>query len=78
MHSGTSVKDLHEDKTDKIQNVPCMSFSCRDIGIDCSFEVKGTKEHKLMKKFIDHAESSHNMAVLPPELILKFKNAIRK
>lgn len=78
MQSGTSVKNIGEGKTGEMQNVPCMSFCCKDIGIDCSFEVSGTTEHRLMKKFIDHAEISHNMFVLSPELILKFKNAIRK
>ncbi len=78
MHSSSSINELTEGKTGKMQNVPCMAFSCRDIGIDCSYEITGTTEHKLMRKFIDHAESVHNMSVLSPELILRFKNAIRK
>jgi predicted small metal-binding protein len=30
-----------------------------------------------MKKFIDHAETSHNMQVLPADIILKVQNAIK-
>ena len=55
-----------------------VSFTCRDLGMDCSFETTGTTEKELLKKFSDHAESAHNMPVLTPEVILKVKKAIKK
>jgi predicted small metal-binding protein len=54
------------------------SFSCKDIGIDCPFEAHAVHDHQLMRKFIDHAESAHNMHVLSADFIFKVKNAIKK
>ncbi len=54
------------------------SFSCKDIGIDCPFEAHALHDHQLMRKFIDHAESAHNMQVLSADFIFKVKNAIKK
>jgi Predicted small metal-binding protein len=55
-----------------------VAFSCRDLGMDCSFETTGTTESEIMKKFIDHAQSAHNMPVLTADVIFKVKTAIKK
>jgi predicted small metal-binding protein len=55
-----------------------MSFRCRDIGLDCSFETTGTSEHKILREFIDHAEATHNLNFLSADVILKIKSAIKK
>jgi len=55
-----------------------VSFTCRDLGVDCSFETRGMTDSEIMKKFIDHAESAHNMPVLTADVILKVKKAIKK
>ena len=55
-----------------------VSFTCRDIGMDCSFETRGMTDSEIMKKFIDHAKSAHNMPVLTADVILKVKIAIKK
>jgi predicted small metal-binding protein len=55
-----------------------VSFTCRDIGMDCSFETIGTTDCEIMKKFIDHAKSAHNMPVLTADVIFKVKKAIIK
>jgi predicted small metal-binding protein len=62
----------------QIQKTPAVSFCCRDIGMDCSFESTGSTETVVLKKFILHAESSHNLDVLPAELLFKIKGAIKK
>jgi predicted small metal-binding protein len=54
------------------------SFTCRDLGIHCSFETTGTTDGEIIRKFIDHAESAHNMPVLTAEVIFKLKKAIKK
>jgi len=46
--------------------------------MDCSFEAKGTTNHELMRKFIDHAETAHKMQVLPADVIFKVQQAIKK
>jgi len=55
-----------------------VSLSCRDLGMDCSFETSGTTEREILKKFIDHAESAHDMPVLTADVILKVQNAMKK
>ncbi len=54
------------------------SFSCKDLGMDCSFEAAGTTERELMRKFIDHAEPAHNLKVIPADIIYRLQNAIKK
>jgi predicted small metal-binding protein len=54
------------------------SFMCKDIGIDCPFETQATTHQELMKKFIDHAESAHNMHVLSADIIFRVQNAFKK
>jgi predicted small metal-binding protein len=55
-----------------------VSFTCRDLGMDCSFETTGTTDCEIVKKFIDHAVSAHNMPVLTADVMLKVKKAIKK
>jgi predicted small metal-binding protein len=38
----------------------------------------GTTDCEIVKKFIDHAKSAHNMPVLTADVMLKVKNAIKK
>jgi predicted small metal-binding protein len=75
---GTTIEYLFENTTGEMQQTPAMSFRCRDIGMDCSFETTGTAEQKILKKYIDHAESTHNLSVLSADVILKIKSAIKK
>jgi predicted small metal-binding protein len=58
--------------------LPVMTFCCKDIGMDCSFESRGSTEPGILRDFIHHAESSHNLDVLPADLLLKIKDAIKK
>ena len=55
-----------------------LSFTCRDLGMDCSFKATGTTEGELMKKFVEHAEHTHNMKVLNADIIYKVQKAIKK
>lgn len=60
------------------QDGKMVSFTCRDLGMDCSFETTGTTNSEIMKKFIDHASSAHNMPVLTADVIFKVKKALKK
>jgi len=55
-----------------------VSFTCRDLGIDCSFETSGTTNREIMKKCSDHFESAHNMHVFTADVIFRVKNVIKK
>jgi predicted small metal-binding protein len=46
--------------------------------MNCSFETTGTTNREIMKSFIDHAQSAHNMPVLSADVIFKVKKAIKK
>lgn len=73
----TSVKFKYHD-AEEISNIYDVSFRCKDIGFDCAFEVTDTTECNLIRKFIKHAETFHNLPVLPADLILKINKAIKK
>lgn len=76
--SSISVKSEYDKMNAVMQEAPVMSFRCKDIGMDCSFEVQGSTAHELMRKFIDHAEPAHNMQVLSADIIFNVHNAIIK
>ncbi len=72
------VKTGYKNVSPVMPVTPGMSFRCRDIGMECSFEAHGSTRHGLMREFIEHAESTHDMPVLPAEIIFKVHNAITK
>jgi len=51
---------------------------CKDLGMDCSFEATGTTEIEVMRKFIDHAGSAHNMELLTADVIYRIQKMIKK
>ena len=57
---------------------PAFSFRCKDMGMECPFETSGDARHKVLKTFIDHAETYHDMPVLSADMLLKFQEALRK
>ena len=55
------------------------SFKCKDMGMNCSFEVKDRDQGELMEIVALHNEKTHNNKVpLPPELMEKIRKAIKK
>jgi predicted small metal-binding protein len=54
------------------------SLKCKDIGMKCGFEVKDDDMDELMKIVALHAEKTHNIKEIPPELAEKVKKAIKK
>ena len=55
-----------------------VSCTCRDLGIDCSYETTGITEREIMKKFCEHFESAHKMHVLTADVIFKIQKGIKK
>jgi len=55
-----------------------VSLTCKDLGMDCSFEATGKTNQEIMRQFIDHAESAHRMAVLPADIIYQVQKSIKK
>jgi predicted small metal-binding protein len=52
-------------------------ISCRDAGIDCDFEARGTSSDEVMQLCADHAMREHNMKAFGPELYLKMQRCLR-
>ena len=55
-----------------------VSCTCRDLGIDCSYETTGTTEREIMKKFHEHFVSAHKIHVLTADVIFKIQKGIKK
>lgn len=54
------------------------SFKCKDLGMKCVFEVKDENQDELMKIVALHAEKTHDMKEIPPDMMEKVKKAIKK
>jgi predicted small metal-binding protein len=54
------------------------SIKCKDIGMKCGFEVKDDSRDELMQILALHAEKTHNMKTIPPEVMEKVQKAIKK
>jgi predicted small metal-binding protein len=50
---------------------------CRDVGLDCTGELRGETEEEIMRQAAEHARSTHNIRDMPPELVQKVRAAIR-
>ena len=52
-------------------------FKCKDIGMECGFEVKGaSSKDEVMQIVSVHAKTTHNMQTIPPDVAQKVSSAI--
>ena len=54
------------------------SIKCKDLGMKCGFEVKDENREEMMQILVMHAEKTHNMKVIPPDIMHKVEKAIKK
>jgi predicted small metal-binding protein len=54
------------------------TFKCSDLGMKCGFEVKDENEDEMMKLIATHAEQTHDMKEVSPDMQAKIKQAIKK
>ena len=52
-------------------------ISCRDAGVDCDFEARGSSLDEVMQLCADHGIREHNMKAFGPELYLKMRRCVR-
>jgi len=50
---------------------------CRDVGLNCDFEARGTTEEEVLLKAIVHARNVHELTEIPSELATKVRAAVR-
>jgi len=74
------VQSLLEGRTgsDELERIPLASIKCGDLGMDCSFEVKGITEREIIRELIEHMESDHNIPVLTADVLFRIKKGIKK
>jgi predicted small metal-binding protein len=54
------------------------SIKCKDIGMKCGFELKDDNQDELMQLLAMHAEKTHGLKTIPPDLQQKIQKAIKK
>jgi len=55
-----------------------VTLNSRDLGMEYSFELTGTNEREVMRKFIEYAETELKMPVLTADTIYRVQMAIKK
>ncbi|HEV8177350.1 MAG TPA: DUF1059 domain-containing protein [Gemmatimonadales bacterium] len=50
---------------------------CRDVGLNCDFEARGTTDEEVLQKAVVHARIVHELPDVPPDLASKVRAAIR-
>ena len=53
-------------------------ISCRDAGVDCDFEARGSSMDEVMQLCADHGAQYHNMKGFGPELYMKMAQLRRR
>lgn len=55
------------------------SFKCKDIGMDCKFELKNASSRdEIMKIMAVHAKETHKMDTVDPDLAAKITSKIKE
>jgi predicted small metal-binding protein len=52
------------------------TYTCRDVGVDCDWRVRGETKEEVMQKIRDHARVTHDMQEIPKDLALRVRDAI--
>lgn len=55
-----------------------LSFKCKDLGLNCSFETTAETEDELMKELMAHADKDHGMKAIPPALVEQVKKVVKR
>ncbi len=49
---------------------------CKDIGMDCDFEVRAETEDEVLEQAAQHAAQVHEITEMTPDLVEKVRGAI--
>jgi len=52
-------------------------ISCRDAGVDCNFQARGSSLEEVMQLCADHGIQAHNMKAFGPELYTKTRRCVK-
>ena len=51
-------------------------INCRDAGVDCDFQARGSSREEVMQLCAEHAIKEHNMMAFGPELYTKMRRCV--
>jgi predicted small metal-binding protein len=52
-------------------------LKCRDVGVDCDFEVSGKTEQEVLKKAAEHARKDHGIKRVTKDYLDSWRKHIR-
>jgi len=52
-------------------------ISCRDAGVDCDFQARGSSLEEVIQLCADHGAQEHNMKGFGPELYRKMRGCLK-
>ena len=52
-------------------------ISCRDAGVDCDFQARGSSLDEVMQLCADHGMQAHDMKGFGPELYIKMRSCVK-
>jgi predicted small metal-binding protein len=52
-------------------------ISCRDAGVDCDFQARGSSLEEVMQLCADHGAQERNMKGFGPELYMKMRSCVK-
>lgn len=52
-------------------------ISCRDAGVDCDFQARGSSMEEVIQLCADHGNQEHNMKGFGPELYAKMRLCVK-
>jgi len=52
-------------------------ISCRDAGVDCDFQARGSSVEEVMQQCADHGMKEHDMKGFGPELYTKMLRCMK-
>jgi predicted small metal-binding protein len=53
-------------------------FKCREIGLECDFQVTGKEAADLIPQIAEHARSAHQMDEISDDMKEKINNSIKR
>ncbi len=52
-------------------------ISCRDAGVDCDFQARGSSLEEVMQLCAEHGAQAHGMRGFGPELYTKMRSCVK-
>ncbi len=53
-------------------------LKCRDVGVDCDFEIRGKDETDVLSQAAEHAKGCHQGVQMTPAVQAKIRAAIKE